>query len=88
MFQVPGVVRYLFWLDKPAVFKNIEIQTLKDWITRDLLNAAIENLKTGHQIKIPSGPFKGKDGIVEEVGKNRVQLILHDIEIKVTLTRN
>ena len=30
VFNVPGVVRYLFWLGKPAVIHDQEIEVLKD----------------------------------------------------------
>ena len=30
VFQVPGVVRYLFWLGKPAIVREQEIQAMKE----------------------------------------------------------
>ncbi|MDT0651627.1 UpxY family transcription antiterminator, partial [Autumnicola edwardsiae] len=27
VFEVPGVVRYLYWLGKPAIVRDVEIQT-------------------------------------------------------------
>ena len=31
-FLSSGVVRYLFWLGKPAIVKDDEIKTIKNWL--------------------------------------------------------
>ena len=36
VFQVSGVVRYLFWLGKPAVIKEYDIEVLKNQINMRL----------------------------------------------------
>ena len=36
-------------------------------------------------MKIESGLFAGKKGIVQEISKNRIQLLLPDLEMKITL---
>lgn len=88
VFQVPGVVRYLFWLKKPAIVRNEEIRILKEWLSGVGVNAQVENLKPGDRMKIKSGPFEGKEGVVQELTKNRVQLILQDLGLKITLNRS
>ena len=88
VFQVHGVVRYLFWLKKPAIVRDEEISVLKEWLSGVGVNAEVENLKPGDQLKIKSGPFKGKEGIVQELSKNRVQLLLQDLGLKITLNRS
>jgi len=30
VFDIPGVVRYLFWLGKPAIVREVEILALKE----------------------------------------------------------
>jgi len=87
VFQVPGVVRYLFWLGRPAVVRNEEIDILKDWLKNDLLDVHVEGIKPGDKVEIAKGPFKGKEGIVQEVNKNRLQLLLLELGMKITIMK-
>lgn len=88
VFQISGVVRYLFWLGKPAIARDKEIQTLKKCLSGEILDASIEKLEPGDAMKISSGPFIGKDGIIEKITKNNVQLLLRDVGIIITLSRS
>ncbi len=87
VFQVPGVVRYLFWLGKPAIVRDNEISTLKEWVDGNH-KIKVEGIQAGDVMKIEIGPFKGQEGIVKEVGENRLQLLLVSVGLKVTLTKN
>ena len=88
VFQVPHVVRYLFWLGKPALVKNAEILLMQKWLGYNDVQADVEQLAHGDRVNIATGPFKGEKGIVKEINKNRIQLLLLDLEIKITLNRN
>ncbi|MBG7631654.1 MAG: UpxY family transcription antiterminator [Bacteroidetes bacterium] len=88
VFQVPGVVRYVFWLGKPAKVRDQEIVVLKEWLNGENVDVTLEKLKPGAKMNIDSGPFEGKEGIVHQVDKNRVQLLLADLGMKITLKRN
>ena len=87
VFQVPGVVRYLCWLGKPAVVRNKEIEILQKWLQSDLLDAQVSSVQPGDKMAISKGPFKGKEGIVQEVSKNRLQLLLLELGVKITITK-
>ncbi|PHS52507.1 MAG: antitermination protein NusG [Lutibacter sp.] len=87
VFDVPGVVRYLFWQGKPAVVRDSEIEVMKIWLSDEIIDAKVENLQPGDVFKVSKGLFKGKEGIVYEVNKNRVQLLLKEFGIKITITR-
>ena len=88
VFQVPGVVRYLFWLGKPAIVRDNEIKLMQNWLTNDNIKSQVERLQPGDRIKIEQGLFEGKNGIVQQINKNRIQLLLPDLEMKITLNRN
>ncbi|WP_147677608.1 UpxY family transcription antiterminator [Algibacter pacificus] len=89
VFQVPHVVQYLFWLGKRAVVKDHEITTMQNWLsTSTNIQPLVETLQPGDHITIKTGPFKGKKGCVKELGKNRIQILLLDLDIKITLDRN
>ena len=86
VFQINGVVRYLFWLGKPAIVRDTEIDILQKWLNGVGVNAKVENLKPGDIMKVKTGPFEGNEGVVQELTRNRVQLILQDLNLKITLS--
>lgn len=65
VFQVAGVVRYLFWLGKPAVVREEEIDTLKSWLNDfDHSSIVVEKIDPKEQVFISSGPFINQRGEV------------------------
>jgi transcriptional antiterminator RfaH len=58
VFEVPGVVRYLFWLGKPAIIKEHEILALKDSLNEIFSSVELQEIKSGDLLTISKGPFK------------------------------
>jgi transcriptional antiterminator RfaH len=88
VFEVPGIVRYVYWLEKPAIVRDEEIAVMKTWLSAQTVEAKVEGLRRGDRMKVSSGVFEGKEGFVEEISKNRVLLLLPDLGMKITLNRN
>ena len=65
VFQVPHVVRYLFWLGKPALVKDAEILLMQKWLGYNDVQADVEQIAHGDRVNIATGPFKGEKGIVK-----------------------
>ena len=87
VFSVNGVVRYLFWLGKPAEVREEEIELLKSNLKGNYDDALISKLVKGKEYTIPSGPLKGKTGTVLEIVKNKLRLELPSLGLFVTLNR-
>ena len=87
VFEVPGIIRYVFWLGKPAIVPNKEITTMQEWLQNDIQEARVEQLQPGDRFSIPKGPFKGQDSIIHQVSKNRLQVMLVALGIKITMKR-
>ena len=88
VFNVPGVIRYLFWLKKPAIVKDSEIESLKSVLHETMDSFTIENYQIGETIKISEGAFKGLDGVIEKQSNNKLHVILENVGIKITLQRS
>ncbi len=88
VFNVPGVIRYVFWLKKPAVARDSEIESLKSVLHETMDSFTIENYQIGDTVKISEGVFKGLDGIIEKQSKNKLHVILENVGIKITLQRS
>jgi transcription antitermination factor NusG len=43
--------------------------------------------KKGEVITIPSGPFQGKEASVQEIQNNKLRLVLVELGILITLTK-
>ena len=86
VFDVHGVVRFVFWLGKPAEVQNKEIETLKSSLSGVIKNISIKQLKKGSNYRIPEGPFKGIEGTVIDNAKNKLKLKLTSLGVLITLT--
>jgi transcription antitermination factor NusG len=87
VFQAEGVVRYLFWLGKPAVVAEQDIARLKDTLKDTFSSIEATHLQPGTKMTIPAGPFKGKEGTITNANDKRVQLVLEELGCVITLTR-
>jgi len=81
VFSVPGIVRYVFWLGRPAVIRDIEIQTLKDWLAKGNQNIVSKALEPGDKIKIESGIFAGQEAVLKEQSSTKMWLVLESLGI-------
>lgn len=80
VFQSSGVVRYLFWLAKPAIVRDEEIRTIKNWLSMpNEYEISVSNIQVGDKIVLESGPFQSQEAIVQEVNKTGYTLVLESI---------
>jgi transcription antitermination factor NusG len=80
VFQSSGVVRYLFWLGKPAIVRDEEIDTIKKWLSvPDQYEISVSSLQVGAKVVLESGPFKSQQAIVQEVNKTSYTLVLESM---------
>ena len=70
VFSVPGVVRYLFWLGKPAIVREEEIELMKNNLSGIYESITVSDLKKGDAYNIKEGPLKGQVGKVVDLFKN------------------
>jgi transcriptional antiterminator RfaH len=70
-----------------VTYFGCEIQTLQESLKESLTAVAISAYKPGDTISIPEGPFKGKEGTIKQVKKNKLQLVLKELGMLITLTR-
>ena len=86
VFAVQGVVQYLFWLNKPAIIREEEINTIKTWLEDERVeDIEVSHLSPGDKIIISDGSFKGKEALIQEVGKKRLKLILKSLGLVVNV---
>jgi transcriptional antiterminator RfaH len=65
VYGAPGVVGYLYWLKKPAVVKQKEIDLIKDMLNDfDHESLEIHDFASADRLRILSGAFMGREGQV------------------------
>jgi transcriptional antiterminator RfaH len=80
IFEIPGAIRYLFWLGKPAIVKENEIQVIQDWLNMpDAFEVMVDKWHKGDKIVLESGPFVAQSAIVQEVKQNHYVLVLESL---------
>ena len=87
VFTVNGVLRYVFWLGKPAKIRPIEIDEMRNHLNQFYDDFSVEKIELNSDYKVKSGLFKGITGEVVSLGKNNIKLALNTLGVIITLTR-
>ena len=87
VFVIDGVLNYVFWLGKPAVIRNNEIELMRTEIEKPNREVFVEPLTPGEQIKLKEGVFKGQEACVEYISNQKAHLILPHLGIKLVINK-
>ena len=85
VFNISGVLRYVFWLGKPAEVRTEEVESLKENMRGVYNKVSISSLKKGDNHTISSGPLKGFKGKILKIFKNKLKLELPSLGILVSM---
>jgi len=87
VFQINGVVQYVFWLGKPAIIKPSEIEALKTQLAAPVVKVDIETWTPNTEVQIKEGPFKNQMAEVDKISANKVTLIIKSLGIRLIINR-
>ena len=75
-----GVVNFIYWLGKPAIIKEKEIETIKKFLN-DHHNVEVRpiDIKAGKKVMVQSGILMGKEGTVKKVLHKKVEVVIESI---------
>jgi transcription antitermination factor NusG len=80
VFEIAGVVRYLFWLGKPAIVRDEEISSIKTSLKApNISDITVNSIQVGDRIKLETGAFVNQDAIVQEVSNTYYILVLESL---------
>ena len=84
----PSVLNYIFWLGKPAIIRDDEIDTLKGFISKDKAQEfEVRKLKIGSEIVINTGLIKSEDAIVKSVSNNHLTAELKELGVRIVVKK-
>ena len=87
VFACSGIVRYLFFLGKPAVVPSYEIDLMKDHLNGVYNDFKVTTLSVGDSHTITQGPFSGVTGKVVETNNTKVKLELACLGMQITIKK-
>jgi transcription antitermination factor NusG len=80
VFQSVGAVRYLFWLGKPAIVRDEEIDVIKKWLnTSHCIDLTVSSHQIGDTIQLESGPFSAQKAKIQEMTNTHYVLVLESM---------
>lgn len=85
VFSIPGVLSYVFWLGKPAIVHDKEIELMENTLAGVYESISITQLEKGANYNILEGPFKGQEGKIINLVKNKIQLELPSLGVLLSL---
>jgi len=78
VFDIPGVVRYMFWLKNHAVVRDSEVDSLKLLLkSNNIIEQNVASYNVGDEIKISS--FEDQLGIIKKISKNQIWVVLKQL---------
>ena len=87
VFSCPGIIRYLFFLGKPAIVSATEIDQMKDYLNGVYDDIRVTTLSVGESHTISEGPFSGVCGKVVHTDNNKVKLELASLGMQIILKK-
>ena len=81
VLQDPAVLNFVFWLGKPAIIRDEEIDRLRKFLEGIPLEDEVEvvDWKPGDKIRIHRGPFEGWEGNVEKANDEQLFVVMESI---------
>ena len=87
VFTCSGIVRYLFFVGKPAVIPASHINLMQNYLNGVYKDSIVTTLSVGDSHTITQGPFSGVLGSVVETDNKKVTLELASLGMRITLKK-
>jgi transcriptional antiterminator RfaH len=87
VFEISGVIRYMFWLGKHAIVKDFEVEFLRSLLSKNnIISQKTMTLKVGENINVPG--LENQTGIIKKISNNQIWVVLkklgYVIKLKIT----
>ena len=86
VFIIDGVLNYVFWLGKPAVIRDEEMEVMRREIDQPNSDIFVTAIQPGEKIKLQDGVFKGQEATVEYISNQKIHLFLPSLGIKLIIS--
>lgn len=77
--RVSGVVNFVYYLSKPAIIRDVEIENIKKFLSR--VSHSEIRFEKEDRVRVIEGVMKDIEGIVESQGKNTLRIRIEQLGI-------
>ena len=89
VLQDPAVLNFVYWLGKPAIIRDEEIDSIKMFLSENKDNALkVLNYSNGENVEIVHGPLKGYGGVVDKIKSGKLSLRIESLGMVVSVEVN
>ena len=88
VFVIDGLLNYVFWLGKPAVIRDEEMEIMQREIDQPNSGVEVTHLQSGDKVELEQGAFKGQNAIVNYVSNQKVHLFLPSLGVKLVISKS
>jgi transcriptional antiterminator RfaH len=80
VLQDYGVLNFVFWLGKPAIVRDNEIEAIREIAEHgNEVNIQSKSFEVGQLVTIPDGPFKGMSGKIDKLDKRKIIVLVEQL---------
>lgn len=79
VLEIPGAVRFLWWLGKPGIVREEELDAIRNFLTMYKDAEISVEVKAGQSVTIKEGPLREHSGTVLQVKGGKVYLRLQSL---------
>jgi transcription antitermination factor NusG len=85
VLNIPGIIKYVTWLGKPAIIKDREIETIRKFLKEfKTLEVIEENLAVNATVKVKQGVLMNYKGILLNISGNRASVKIESMGLQLT----
>ncbi|TAN00511.1 MAG: UpxY family transcription antiterminator [Chitinophagaceae bacterium] len=84
VLETAGAVRFLWWLGKPGVIRNVEIENIKRFLHQYEQAEISVRYKVGEHVAITAGPLKEKYGTIIDIQNKKAVLFIDSVGFSLT----
>lgn len=85
VIQLDGIINFVYWLGKPAIIKDDEIDAIKNFLaTYDNIGLEKVDVNINDRVRIINGPLIFEEGNVIEVNRKTVKVYLPSLGYQLT----
>ncbi|HLW30376.1 MAG TPA: transcription termination/antitermination NusG family protein [Brumimicrobium sp.] len=85
VFQVPGALRYLFWMGKPAEVSQQEVDELQEIKKNQANILEVNKIEEGDEVELDNLGSEIKKGVVKRISGNQCWVVLKNLGYVVKL---
>lgn len=84
--QTHGVINFIYFLGKPAVVRDEEIEKIKELLIKypDAELMSLQHVSVGDRVRIKNGILANKNGQVLKVNGKKVLMVLENLDFALT----